>query len=201
MISVVAGISQNMTTTFSGITEMTDLDLRAIKPWDTPDSWVGKPWHGWYVGLARTRDSDVLTESNFEVFLAALRALPEVLVDDTENASQSYRTLDGDWSAVDSVFVVQESHWACGWLDWIAIHPSNEAALKLADEMLCALSDYPVLDDEDLSRKEDAAVLDWWERESLGWRIDRCRDNNESIFAARWSTPPGRVYDDLRDHL
>lgn len=173
---------------------MTDLDLRAIKPWETPDSWAGKPWHGWYVGLARTRDSDVRTESNFEVFLAALRALPEVLVDDTENAAQSWRYVDTDWSAVDSVYVVQESHWACGWLDWIAIHPSNEAALKLADEMLCALSDYPILDDNDVSEKEEAAVLDWWERESIRYRVELCRDNDESIFAARRSTPPDRVY-------
>ena len=56
-------------------------ELRAIRPWERPDSWAGKPWDGWFVGLSRTRDSDVLTESNFYVFLDALRALPEVTVD------------------------------------------------------------------------------------------------------------------------
>ena len=126
-------------------------ELRAIRLWERPDSWAGKPWEGWFVGLSRTRDSDALTRSNFEVFLKALRELPEVLVDDTNNAAASYRTEREDWSSVNSVFIVPESHWACGWIDWIAIHPSNEAAMKLADEMLCSLEDYPVLDEDGIA--------------------------------------------------
>lgn len=168
-------------------------ELRAIRPWEHPDSWAGKPWHGWFVGLSRTRDSDALTRSNFEVFLKALRELPEVLVDDTENADRY------DWSAVDSVYVVQESHWACGWIDWVAIHPSNEAAMKLADEMLCAISDYPVLDEDHFSELETNEIEEWWASEPVRYRIDICRDCGESIFAARRDYLTEKVFNWLRD--
>lgn len=176
-------------------------ELRAIRPWERPDSWAGKPWDGWFVGLSRTRDSDILTESNFYVFLDALRALPEVTVDDTKNALQSYRTEREDWTEVNTVMIVPESHWACGWIDWIAIHPKNEAAIKLADEMLCRLDDYPALDEDDWSRREDEAVMKWWQEEPLRYRIELCRGNNESIFAARHDYPPESVYYQLREQV
>ena len=174
-------------------------ELRAILPWKRPDSWAGKPWDGWFVGLGRTRDSDTLTRSNFDVFLKALRELPEVLVDDTDNAAASYRSEREDWSAVNSVFIVPESHWACGWIDWIAIHPKNEAAMKLADEMLCSIDSYPVLDDNHWSELEMNEIEEWWSKESVHCRIDICRDCGESIFAARHNYPTEKVFNWLRD--
>ena len=174
-------------------------ELRAILPWKRPDSWAGKPWDGWFVGLSRTRDSDVLTESNFYVFLDALRALPEVTVDDTENALQSYRTEREDWTEVNTVMIVPESHWACGWIDWIAIHPSNKAAMKLADEMLCGLDNYPVLDEDHWSELETNEIEEWWSKESVHCRVEICRDCGESIFAARYDYPTEKVFNWLRD--
>ena len=174
-------------------------ELHAVRPWEPPDSWVGKPWKGWFVGLGRTRDSDTLTRSNFEVFLKALRELPEVLVDDTDNAAASYRTEREDWSEVNSVFIVPESHWACGWVDWIAIHPSNEAAIKLADEMLCAISDYPVLDEGHWSELETNEINEWWSKEPVRYRVEICRDCGESIFAARHDYPTEKVFNWLRN--
>lgn len=174
-------------------------ELRAIRPWKRPDSWAGKPWQGWFVGLSRTRDSDALTRSNFEVFLKALRELPEVLVDDTENAEQSYRTEREDWSAVDTVYVVSESHWACGWINWVAIHPSNEAAMKLADEMLCAISDYLILDEDHFTELETNEIEEWWAKESVRDRIMLCKNCGESIFSARRDYPTEKVFYWLRD--
>ncbi len=177
---------------------LSHLDLRAIRPWERPDSWAGKPWNGWFVGLGQNRDSDTLTRSNFEVFLGELEALPEVLVDDTDNAAGSYRTEREDWSEINSVFVVRESHWACGWVEWVAIHPSNEAALKLADEMMCSLEDYPVLSEAHWSDLLTKEIDDYWERESLSYRIDICHQAGESIFAARHNYPTETVSDHLR---
>lgn len=168
-------------------------ELREIRPWERPDSWGGKPWYGWFVGLGQSRDSSALERSNFEVFLRALRELPEVTVDDTENADHR------NWSSVDTVYVVQESHWACGWIDWVAIHPSNEAAMKLADEMLCALSDYPILDEGHFSELETNEIEEWWASEPVRYRIDICRDCGESIFAARRDYPTEKVFCWLRD--
>lgn len=167
-------------------------ELRAIRPWVRPDSWAGKSWYGWFVGLDQNRDSDTITRSNFEVFLKALRELPEIYVDDSEN--------DEDWAETNSVFVVRESHWAVGWIEWVAIHPSNEAALKLADEMMCSLEDYPVLSDDHLSELESEEINDYWERESMHGRIRICREAGESIFAARRDYPTEKVFYHLHDN-
>lgn len=176
-------------------------NLRCIGEWTTPDSWAGKPWHGWYVGIARTRDSSLLENSNFEVFLKRLRELPEVLVDDNVNASMSYRTEGEDWSEVDSIQVVCESHWACGWIEWVAIHPKNEEALKLADEMMCALYDYPVLDESDWSEREYEAVMEWWDEASIQERVELCKEAEVSIFQARSDGPSEKVFDLMRERL
>lgn len=176
-------------------------NLRAIEQWEKPDSWAGKPWRGWYVGLGRNRDACTLTESNFEVFLRELRKLPEVLVNDNINASMSYRTEGEDWSEVDSIQVVCESHWGCGWIEWVAIHPDNEAALRMADEMMCELSDYPVLDEEHYSSLEHEEVCSWWGREDVRWRAEQCRECGVSIFAARHDMPPEQVCDYLREQI
>lgn len=169
---------------------LSHLDLRAIRPWEPPGNWAGKPWNGWFVGLGQNRDSDTLTRSNFEVFRKALRELPEIYVDDSEN--------DEAWAEANSVFVVRESHWAVGWIEWIAIHPSNEAALKLADELMCAIADYPVLDEGHWSDLVTKEIDDYWERESLSYRIDICHQAGESIFAARHNYPTETVSDHLR---
>lgn len=173
----------------------------ALTPWRTPTSWGGKPWHGWYVGFARNRDSSTLEESNFRVFQRELDRVPAMYVDDTDNARQSYRTDREDWTLTSTVYLVRESHWACGWLEWIAIHESDEAALRAADEMLCALSNYPVLDEDNLGEMEHEAVCSYWDRLSFRDRIECCADEGESIFAARRDTPPSSVYDYLRDTL
>ena len=62
----------------------------------------------------RARDSDCLKQSNFAVML---------------------RELGGE---SETVIVVRESHWAVGWVEWIAIHELDAAALQIADEQ-CAL--------------------------------------------------------------
>lgn len=168
-----------------------DTELRTVRPWERPESWVGKSWYGWFIGLAQSRDSDALTRSNYECFVKALKELPDVFVDDSCNAY--------GWDEVNTVYRVYESHWACGWVEWVAIHPSNTAAIKLADEMMCQLEDYPVLDDEHYSELESEEVCEYWSFMGMRDRIELCAKNNESIFAARRDYPPDRVYDDLRD--
>lgn len=102
-----------------------------LKRWTMPSHYFGEVWPDYYVFLSRTRDSDELTESNYRVALAALESLP---------------AFDGE-----SRLEVRESHWACGWVEWIAIHADDEAALRAADEMAESLDSYPILDESDFS--------------------------------------------------
>ena len=102
-----------------------------LERWKMPRDYFGAEWPEYYsAGVGRSRDSDCLEESNFHAMLAALGGESE------------------------TVQVVRESHWAVGWVEWIAIHESDETALREADRQQERLEDYPVLDDDDHSLRE-----------------------------------------------
>lgn len=136
-------------------------NLRALKRWTMPDSYAGAEWPEYFVFLGQSRDSDTLTRSNFECGLEAL-----------EGES-------------DTVIVVRESHWAVGWVEWIAIHESDVRSIIRAEGMLCALSDYPVLDESHFSELEWTEAQNYWESLSIRDRIELCAEAEISIFAAR----------------
>lgn len=115
------------------------MELKALKKWTMPDNYAGAVWPNYYVFLGQNRDSDCLTRSNFQSALDAIGGE------------------DGDL-----VIVVREGHWAVGWVEWIGIHQDAEDKLKEADEIACALEDYPVVDDEHLSNLEYEEAQDVW---------------------------------------
>lgn len=147
----------------------------APKPWIRPSSYLGATWEGWLVFLSRNRDSDLLTNHNFETAFAAL-----------DKVSADHPTED-----TRTVQIVSENHWACGWVEWIAVHPSNADAVALANDLADALDDYPILDEYSFSDKQWEAMCESWADLSVR---DRCelikRRGDCSIFAARRSTPP-----------
>lgn len=119
-----------------------------LKRWRLPDSYTGAHWDGYYVApIGRHRDSDLLTESNWDCQWSELSKLRADVPGEDETSPR----------------MVRESHWAVGWVEWVAIHESNEAALRTADEIAAGLESYTVLDEKDLSRRE-------WEDYAEGWR-------------------------------
>ena len=116
-----------------------------MKKWTLPSCYVGQSWPNYYVFLGQHRDSDALTRSNFRVALERLGG--ETGEDD---------------NGVSLVTVVRESHWAVGWVEWIAIHESNTAGIALAEEMEREMEGYPVLDESDWSRLEDEECEQVW---------------------------------------
>jgi hypothetical protein len=107
--------------------------------WTKPDSYFGASWPEYYSsGVGQSRDSDALEASNFRSMLKALGGESE------------------------TVLVVRESHWAVGWVEWIAIHETDDKALAAADEIKTALEDYPVVDEDDFSElKQEHAEQTW----------------------------------------
>lgn len=126
-----------------------------LERWTMPRDYFGAEWPEYYsAGVGRSRDSDCLEESNFHAMLAGL----------------------GGES--DTVQVVRESHWAVGWVEWIAIHESDEKSLRAADAMQEQLEDYPVLDEEDCSQREwDECERVWSDCYSASERVRYLRDN------------------------
>lgn len=141
-------------------------NLRSLERWTMPDSYFGAEWPEYFVFLGQTRDSDALSRSNFECGL---------------------RELGGE---SETVIVVRESHWAVGWVEWIAIHESDVEAIIKADEMSSALSDYPALDESHFSELEWTEAQDYWESLSLRERVELCAEAEVSIFAARRDSIP-----------
>lgn len=110
-----------------------------LRRWTMPANYVGSEWPEYYsAGFGRSRDSDCLEENNFVEALAAL----------------------GGES--DTVQVVRESHWAVGWVEWIAIHESDEKAIRIAEELNERRDEYLSLNDDTLSEREMEAANDVW---------------------------------------
>ncbi|MGH9890687.1 MAG: hypothetical protein ACREA0_01625 [bacterium] len=160
-----------------------------LELWKTPDSWFGKPWRGWYVGLDRTRDSGTLVNSNFECFLKTVgEASAGKVVDDSANG--------GDSSEIEAVYVVNEGHWACGWVEWIAVHESDDAALVVAEELMNSLENYPVLDEEHLTNLEFKAEDEAWNNWACQALVEAVKDEDLKEWAE--GLDDGILYDAYR---
>lgn len=129
-----------------------------MKKWTWPKNYIGAKWEGYYVFMRQNRDSDVLTRSNFRSALAALGG--ETGEDD---------------NGISEVAVVWESHYACGWMEWIAIHESAVEKIATAENILERLEDYPVLDGDDFSLLEAEECAKTWGYMGASGRIEYMR--------------------------
>ena len=105
---------------------------------DSLDNYMGEiPEDKWHVVLTRSRDSDILTESNWTVALEQLGG-------------------EGD-----NVEIHRFGHWACGW--WEALCVSKDSDVwETAKEIHDSLSDYPVLNEEHFCEMEAEEANKVW---------------------------------------
>ena len=109
-----------------------------LKQWTRPRNYMGATWEGYYsAGVGQSRDSEALERANFQAMCNAL--------EDCEG-----------WE------VVSENHWACGWVEWVAIEPNAHDALRIANNLMARYADYPILDEDMLSRLEDEDCAQTW---------------------------------------
>jgi hypothetical protein len=110
-----------------------------------PDNYFGAEWDGYYIApVAISRDAECLQESNWECQNA--RLLP----------------LSTDLGGEPTVRIVRDSHWACGWIEWLAIHESNHAAIAEAEQIEKELKGYPILNEDDFYERENEAAQYIW---------------------------------------
>ena len=129
-----------------------------LKRWTMPDNYFGETWPNYYSsGVGQSRDSGALERSNFACMRSAL----------------------GGES--DTVVIVRESHWAVGWVEWIAIHQDDDKALEIADEIAAALEDYPVIDESDFSERELEEANEVWKQCGDKERIKYVRKNRSQF--------------------
>lgn len=94
-----------------------------IELWTRASNYSGEDLSDYYVGLSQSRDSDYMTRANFDA-----------LLDRLGGESKSVR-------------VARFGHWGCGWAETILVHKRATAKLKILNEAMTTLEDYPVLDD------------------------------------------------------
>lgn len=112
------------------------------------------------VPVGQTRDSGCLSQSNFD---------------------SAVQTLGGESETVE---VHRFGHWGPGWFEIIIVKPDTPQA-DTATEIEGALSDYPVLDEEDFSRRETEETEAYWDNMSTSERVEYLQENGETVFAAR----------------
>jgi hypothetical protein len=142
------------------------MEYENMSLWTRPGNYAGTDWSGWYsAGFGKSRDSDALERANFDATLAALGGESETVV------------------------VAHEGHWAVGWVEWIAIDPSDTDALATADRIKRRYADYPVVSEELYSEYEDSDCAETWancynERERMDYlRRHLVRQRGESYAA------------------
>lgn len=87
--------------------------------------------------LCTSRDADLLTQSNFTTAL-------EMLGGESDN-----------------VQVHRFGHWACGWWEALAVK-EDSPEYQIALDIEAKLEDYPVLDEEDWSNREQEEAMEIW---------------------------------------
>jgi len=116
--------------------------------WQKFDSfgWHDRPEDGaeWAIVYTHNRDSDLLDQSNAD-------AIDKALAPFTEGDNPDVRA-------------EHHGHWACGWIDGYAIRVYRNGqiteAFRAYHELAARLADYPILDEEDHSRREYEATLE-----------------------------------------
>lgn len=128
--------------------------------------------------VIQTRDSGPLEQSNFEAFGRAL-----------DDAGIEYETH-------------RFGHWGPGWYEIYLVTPTPEA-VELIEELEGRLEDYPVLDEDDFSRREwESAEETWRNCYSLRERIRLIAEYGDgNIFAARRDELPNDPTGMIRQSL
>jgi hypothetical protein len=126
--------------------------------WDSMANYMGEiPDKTWLVVLTRNRDSEILSESNFESAL-------EMLGGESEK-----------------VQVFRFGHWACGWWEALAVSEGTEAE-AIGQTIVDKLENYPVLNEDDFSEREHNEAQDVWSRcYSVQERIEYIRENRSQF--------------------
>lgn len=106
--------------------------------------------YDWLVCATLTRDANCLDRSNYRCFVELLGGKPT----DGSKGSQEIN---------ESVAIGEAMHWACGWLQYLIINPADLELIKLAENTIEKLGDYPVLDESDFSELETEEANEVWE--------------------------------------
>jgi len=109
-----------------------------LERWIYSTNYMGKDFSDYFILYIKSRDSDLVIQSNYDTIREEFIDLPGVVE-------------------------VTFSHWACGWIDELLIHEYAKDTLEKAEKIFEQLEKYPVLNDIDLSQREYDLALSVYE--------------------------------------
>ena len=175
---------------------MHPIEHHEASAWKHPSNYYGFSPIGDYVVMSRHRDSDLLTNTNWQVARESLQAEP-----------MDYGSSGNVPADRPNVYHWRAHHWAVGWVEYLTVRADAPDSVKTqAGELLCSLAAYPILNEERYSDAELTAVHDYWAQCSIQDRMNYLREAGLSIFAARRSDElpqdtNGSLFDRLRQGL
>ena len=146
------------------------LEVLAPYRWERDRTYSGTDFSYYFVICTKTRDESPLGVSNFRVAHAELKQVMNTCILD-------------DYDGL-PVFDTRTKHFACGWYDSLMVNANTYTPILIAAAKIARkISDYCVLDEDDLSNAEreanpDACVKcaekDGWERAPTSVCADLC---------------------------
>ena len=129
------------------------MTLANIEKWEYEDNYSGEDYTKYYVIYSRNRDSNVLTNSNFDCVRR-----------------------DIEFYHPNSTLVVSFTHWLVGWVEFLLIHESEAEALAMADDIAYKLkSIYPIYEEDDYSVRLEERAEEIWDNSSDSEKDDICK--------------------------
>jgi hypothetical protein len=174
---------------------MSDSDLTQ---WKMPDSYFGFNPVGDFGLYSRNRDSDTLTNSNWECLLKHFKELEKAFPfnPDPENNKKYGEDWNGDSTEPQEwVYVWSASHFAVGWVEYMMLREDAPKELREPiEEIIDDLKNcYPVFDDDHYSEKCWESKCEYWKNMSVKERLYYCQQAEISIFSARSEEMPSEV--------
>jgi hypothetical protein len=126
---------------------------------DSMANYLGEiPDPQWLVVMTRNRDSDILTESNWDTALTELGG-------ELENEVEIFRF----------------GHWACGWWEVLCVRDKGTKH-NIGQDIVDRIESYPVLDEDDYSQREnEEANRVWADCYDTRERIEYIRDHRDQF--------------------
>ncbi len=118
-----------------------------LELWKSASNYMGEDYSDYYVGLGRSRDSEVLERANFDAML-------EMLGGESED-----------------VVVARSGHWAVGWVEVILVQKDSPKVAEL-QKLMDQYEEYPVLDDDRLAEYEFEQMTSDWESYGVDMAMD-----------------------------
>lgn len=107
----------------------------------------------WLIAYTTNLDADCLGRSNWRSFIKALGGSGGEGAKGTQDVSET-------------VAIEEAKHWACGWVQYLIVHPDAKEQIAIAEAIIEKLDGYPVVDEDDWSQLERDEYDKFFERDA-----------------------------------